>query len=75
MKVLANDRNQCQSCKGYFNSVTAFDKHRKGKHGVDRRCLNEEEMLGLGMSLNKDGFWITKAMPVAVFEKKMHVSN
>jgi hypothetical protein len=70
MKMLSGDRNQCQGCKAYFNSVKAFDKHRTGKHGVDRRCLTEDEMLGKGMSVNKDGFWITKAMPVALVQQR-----
>jgi hypothetical protein len=70
MKMLSGDRNQCQGCKTYFNSTKAFDKHRTGKHGVDRRCLTEDEMLAKGMSLNKDGFWITKAMPVALIQQR-----
>ena len=70
MKMLTNDRNQCQGCKTYFNSTKAFDKHRRGEHGHDRRCLTEAEMLAKGMSVNKDGFWVTKAMPVSVRDKK-----
>ena len=69
--MLSSDRNQCQGCKAYFNSTYAFDKHRTGKHGHDRRCLTEAEMLEKGMSVNKDGFWITKAMPVAAIDKKI----
>ena len=49
---LTSDRNQCQGCKAYFNSATAFDKHRFGQHGVDRRCLTEPEMLAKGMAKN-----------------------
>lgn len=56
---LGSQRNQCQGCKQYFNSTGAFDKHRMGKHGVDRRCMTPEEMTAKGMSINKDGFWIT----------------
>ncbi len=63
MKLLNGQRNQCQSCKEYFNSVGAFDKHRTGKPGVYRRCRTPEELLALGCSLNKDGFWITAKMP------------
>ena len=70
MKMLSGDRNQCQGCKAYFNSTYAFDKHRRGEHGHDRRCLTPEEMMGKGMSVNNDGYWITKTMPVAVLEKK-----
>lgn len=62
MKLLKGNRNQCQGCKELFNSNRAFDKHRTGKHGVDRRCKTIEEMTGIGMSLNKDGYWIGKKM-------------
>jgi len=57
---LTGNRNQCQSCKQYFNSNAAFDKHRTGKHGVDRRCRTTEEMTALGMLVNHAGFWITE---------------
>jgi hypothetical protein len=59
MKLTGN-RNQCQSCKEYFNSNTAFDKHRTGEHGFKRRCRTPEEMIALGMSKNNAGFWITE---------------
>jgi hypothetical protein len=60
---LTGQRNQCQSCKEYFNSNTAFDMHRTGKHGVDRRCRTKEEMTDKGMCLNNAGFWVSEAMP------------
>jgi hypothetical protein len=69
MKVLSGDRNQCQGCKQYFNSGGAFDKHRTGDHGIDRRCRTPEEMMKKGMSLNADGFWITKKMNPAYLER------
>lgn len=59
-KNLSGDRNQCPGCGQLFNSTFAFDKHRTGRHGIDRRCLNEAEMLELGMSKNNAGFWISK---------------
>ena len=62
MKLLKGNRNQCQGCKEFFNSNGAFDKHRTGKHGVDRRCRTIEEMTGIGMSLNKDCSWIGEKM-------------
>lgn len=62
MKPLNGDRNQCTGCNRYFNSTGAFEKHRTGKYGVDRRCLNEEEMIAKGMSINRDGFWIGSKM-------------
>ena len=64
---LVGMRNQCQGCKQYFNSNYAFDKHRTGEHGVDRRCLTSEEMLGRGMSLNHANFWITETRDAREF--------
>ena len=57
---LTGGRNQCPSCNQYFNSNTAFDKHRTGQHGVNRRCRTTEEMTALGMLVNHAGFWITE---------------
>jgi len=57
---LGGDRNQCQGCKKYFNSTFAFDKHRHGQHGVDRRCMTTEEMEDIGMLISSSGFWITE---------------
>ena len=61
---LSGDRCQCRGCMEYFNSTAAFDKHRKGQHGTDRRCLPEQEMRGIGMDKNAAGYWITAKMPV-----------
>ena len=58
---LGSQRNQCQGCKQYFNSNKAFDKHRTGEYGVNRRCRTPEEMMAKGMLINHAGFWITKA--------------
>jgi len=54
---LAGDRNQCPGCGELFNSNSAFDKHRTGAHGVDRRCLTAQQMLTRGMVLGADRFW------------------
>ena len=61
-KVLGAARNQCGRCKEYFNSNSAFEMHRTGEHGVDRRCMTVEEMRGRGMDVNDAGFWITEHM-------------
>jgi hypothetical protein len=66
-------RNQCPTCREYFNSNGAFDKHRTGPHGVYRRCRTPEEMQEKGMSLRKDGFWIADSMSadlVAIHEER-----
>lgn len=55
--ILRGDRNQCPSCGAYFNSTHAFEKHRTGRFGLDRRCLTAEEMSARGMILKADGFW------------------
>jgi hypothetical protein len=65
MKKLKGDRNQCQGCKEFFNSTGAFDKHRTGQHGVDRRCMTLEEMLAKEMHLGDDGFWRGSKMSIA----------
>lgn len=56
---LTGQRNKCPSCKLHFNSNAAFDKHRTGEHGKDRRCMTVEEMTDKGMATNKAGFWVT----------------
>lgn len=58
MKALRGDRNQCPTCKKYFNSTAAFQKHRTGNFGTDRRCRTTEEMEAIGMSMKQDGFWV-----------------
>lgn len=61
-KRLTGNRNQCRGCSQYFNSITAFEMHRVGHHGIDRRCLTPEEMKAEGMHLREDGFWIGSEM-------------
>lgn len=63
---LAGDRNQCQGCKEFFNSTFAFEKHRTGDFGKDRRCMTVGEMGDKGMSKNAAGFWVSAAMPTDV---------
>jgi len=57
---LTGRRNQCQGCKEYFNSNTAFDLHRTGEYGKHRRCRTPQEMTEKGMLVNNDGFWISE---------------
>jgi hypothetical protein len=68
-------RNQCPTCHEYFNSNGAFDKHRTGPHGVNRRCSTQEEMKEKGMSLRKDGFWIADSMSEALVQKHEERKN
>lgn len=69
-KQLNGNRNQCPTCKKYFNSNGAFDKHRTGQHGVDRRCMTTEEMIDEGMILGGDDFWRGSAMPEGAYTAK-----
>ena len=59
---LSGNKNQCPSCATYFNSNTAFDKHRTGQHGLNRRCRTQQEMLDLGMFINVYGYWVSEPM-------------
>ena len=68
--VLGSSRNQCGSCRQYFNSIAAFERHRTGKYGVNRRCLNDNEMLAKKMEKNKAGFWTTGLMNQSIVEEK-----
>lgn len=60
---LTGQRNQCPACAELFNSNAAFDKHRTGRFGVDRRCMTAEEMRKRGMVLRDDGFWRSAENP------------
>lgn len=60
---LSGDRNQCPSCLAYFNSSTAFDKHRTGKFDGSRRCLSPDEMLAQHFGKTSDGFWLAPLKP------------
>lgn len=57
---LRGNHCECCACHQRFNSVTAFDLHRAGVHGVDRHCREPGEMLAIGMRLNLQGFWIER---------------
>ena len=72
---LTGDRNQCQGCKEFFNSIKGFDKHRRGTPSIDRRCLTSTEMLAKGMSMNAHGFWITATMPFARFTQAQNTRD
>ena len=67
-KVLRGDRCQCTACGEFFNSTFAFDKHRRGKHGINRHCMAVNRMYQAGMAINGAGFWIS-APRVPDFEK------
>jgi hypothetical protein len=57
-RKLTGRRCQCGGCGEYFNSLGAFEKHRVGDHGKDRRCRSTDEMKSAGMALNPAGWWV-----------------
>lgn len=61
---LSGDRNQCCGCHEFFNSSAAFDKHRHGDFGKDRRCRTIDEMRAKGMDKNAAGYWVTALNPM-----------
>ena len=65
---LSGQRNQCRGCGHFFNSNSAFDKHRTGEYGIDRRCRTPAEMTALGMAVNASGFWVGSLMDNRFFE-------
>ena|SRR5437868_5210874 len=58
-RKLTGDCNQCPTCREYFNSTSAFDRHRIGEYGSTRRCMTVAEMYAAGMAKNSKGFWLT----------------
>jgi len=82
-KRLSGDRNQCPTCGLYFNSTSAFDKHRVGKHSIPdgkkwkllpRRCLTPEEMMQRNM-FERDGWWYGSARPSSSISKSAPASS
>ena len=60
---LTGNRCECAACGEPFNGVSGFDRHRVGRHGLDRRCLDVAEMVAHGFARNFAGFWITESEP------------
>ncbi len=61
---LRGDHCRCSpatGCGEYFNSTYAFDRHRTGKAGIDRRCRSVGEMLAAGMVVSSTGWWLSSA--------------
>ena len=45
----------CRSCGAVFAGEEAFNRHRIGEHGVDRRCTPNPRAVGL--ELTERGLW------------------
>jgi hypothetical protein len=70
-KIIAGSMvNQCPSCGEMFNSVDAFDRHRTGRFGVNRRCMTVVEMQHCGMVRNAGKLWVTALLPESVSFRK-----
>ena len=69
---LGHSRNQCAGCSEYFNSTAAFEMHRTGKFGVNRRCITPQEMEAKKMAKNADGFWVTRAFDSDALRRKLN---
>ncbi len=67
---LNGDHCRCAACGEHFNSTYAFDMHRVGTHGFNRRCLDVTEMLDAGMAQNRGGWWISKARPAVAADAR-----
>jgi hypothetical protein len=50
--------NGCSECRRIFKGIRAFDVHRVGQHGLDRKCasLTAQEPNNYGLMLS-GGFW------------------
>ena len=59
--LLTGNRCQCDACGEYFNGIQPFDRHRIGRHGIDRRCLAVADMAIAGYTRNAAGFWCQRA--------------
>jgi hypothetical protein len=47
----------CESCHSTFTGDKSFSAHRRGEHGVNRRCATPAEMAALGLAKNQKGRW------------------
>ena len=57
------DDNQCMACGEGFLSTEAFDRHRAGRYGKNRHCLDREGMFKAGL-VRDDGFWRSWNPPI-----------
>jgi hypothetical protein len=72
-KPLRGDRCRCTACGEFFNSTSAFDKHRSGSY-VSRRCLTADEMLSIGMERPEHGFWVGSRRPVLTLPSRVETA-
>lgn len=70
MTFVTTTKCQCTGCKEFFNSVSAFDKHRVN----GERCLSVDEMIAKKMVKNETGHWCIKLLDNSV-KNMMQKSN
>jgi hypothetical protein len=75
VNIAGKPANLCCACNTDFSSVSAFDKHRIGKHAYTysqglkfdrpaedgRRCMDDGEMVAAGMELDARDRWAITA--------------
>src|SRR5450432_2455359 len=71
MLPFGSDKCRCSACHEYFNSSSAFAKHRQGDYSgpQSRYCLTAEQMAAKGWSRNATGHWITAKKPAGTFTR------
>jgi hypothetical protein len=50
-------RCECRCCGLRFKSESAYDAHRVGTYGIDRRCLTEAELRARGYEPDPRGYF------------------
>jgi hypothetical protein len=54
---LTGKRCQCPTCSEFFSTPSNFDRHRKGKHGINRHCV-DPATVGMVIGSRADNtFW------------------
>jgi hypothetical protein len=57
---LTGEKSQCAACGRVFSTTSNFDKHRKGRHGIDRHCVDPATV---GLLLSDSGLWRGQPRP------------
>ena len=57
---LTGEKSQCPECQRIFSTTSNFDKHRKGKHGIDRHCV---DTVTVGLLISDKGIWRGQPRP------------
>lgn len=53
----------CTVCHRTFSGTTTGDAHRTGEHGIDRRCLTDDELAKKGMRLTDERAHLWRGQP------------